>query len=200
MGGDGQALLNNRKLLENLYRRQRSDAANVNAVDRQNRLQFCAISHNALVNPVCLDLRGNLYNRAAVVQYLLDRKAAALTTSSDVPLVERLKDVRPVVQAADGDADAAVGTPFELVCSESGKRSAGGRFPFACRWVCGHVICAGEDADLLTKCCPVCGPTEEEGNTDQENVWVRLGLDHEAADEQRTMLMSVVRPSKRARE
>jgi hypothetical protein len=195
MGGDGQALLNSRKLLENLYRRQQSDAANVSAVDRQNRLQCCAMSHNALVNPVCVDLRGNLYNRTAVVEYLLDRKSTTSALTSDGALVEKLKDVRPVVQASDGDTDDAVGAPFELVCSETGKRSAGGRFPFACRWTCGHVICAGEGADLLSKSCPVCGPSAED-----ENVWVRLGLESDAANEQRAMLMDIVRPKKRPRD
>lgn len=199
MGGDGQALLNSRKLLENLYRRQRSDAANVSAVDRQNRLQFCAISHEALTVPVCVDLRSNLYNRAAVVQYLLDRKAN-VGAVGDAPLVERLRDVRPVVApSSSGDADADAGAPFELVCAESGKRSSGGRFPFACNWACGHVVCAAEDADLLNKACPLCGPTSAAGDAPAQNIWVRLGLDKAAGDEQRSSLQEVVRP-KRSRE
>lgn len=202
MGGDGQALLNSRKLLENLYRRQRQDASNTTAVDRQNRLQYCAISHEALSQPVCVDLRGNLYNRSAVVQHLLDKKARSLPAQGEGSLIERLKDVRAVVDASSPatDGDEAVGKPFELVCAETGRRSTGGRFPFACNWGCGHVICAAEDADLAAKECPLCEPELDEALSLAKQVWVRLGLEKVAAEEQRAVLSDILRTAKRQRE
>jgi hypothetical protein len=201
MGGDGQSLLNNRKLLENLYHRQGKDAANVSAVDRQNRLQYCAMSHEPLTKPVCCDLRGNLYNRAAAVKYILDRKADPTLQKLSSPLIERLKDVRSVLEpTASAATDEEVGEPFELVCAATGRRSAGGRFPFACSWACGHVICAGEDEDLMSRDCPVCQHNDnDDGDVLKRRVWVRLGLDKDAGDEQRAALSSILHP-KRQRE
>eukprot|EP00331_Platyophrya_macrostoma_P024129 CAMPEP_0176450294 /NCGR_PEP_ID=MMETSP0127-20121128/27055_1 /TAXON_ID=938130 /ORGANISM="Platyophrya macrostoma, Strain WH" /LENGTH=247 /DNA_ID=CAMNT_0017837931 /DNA_START=39 /DNA_END=779 /DNA_ORIENTATION=- len=171
MGGDGQALLNSRKLLESLYKGNKETHVDNTASKRLNRvvrLRHCQLSHKPLVSgdktSVCCDLGGHLYLFEAVVDYLIDRKrkeatpsitssasgtshqptaAEAATTYEVGRFVKKLKDVHCLDLTATSSTKTSDSGEqlFTLTCSISGMDAAAGH-PFLCNITCGHCFAA----------------------------------------------------------
>ena len=211
MGGDGGTLLNQRKLLN----RSRifshdgteatsgsSDLAAATAMNNKQRWHFCALTSKPLQLPVVCDLRGDLFNKSAIVDMLLKRKEAARSlTKHQAALdggggvvdggalshIHKLKDVRELALPENSGDDEGV----VIVCPLTKVIAGNCTQPFVVSWTCGHLMC--EAAWTSGEPCPLC--EDDDGST----FAVRLLLDDEAADKQLELFAGNIR-SKRVRE
>ncbi|KAF8185049.1 Rtf2 RING-finger-domain-containing protein [Mycena galopus ATCC 62051] len=160
MGNDGGSIPDRRDLVRN-----KSKAA---PVDRQNqkraRWNFCALSKRRLQEPVVSCALGKLYNKDAIIEFLLDRDAYG-DGENICGHVRSLKDVKTLTLTAN-PTPAVPGTePSErpqFVCPLTLKEM-NGTMPFVYLRPCGCVFsAAGLNALRLT---PQDGAREAEKDT-----------------------------------
>lgn len=199
MGGDGQALINNRKLLESLYKQKPDADGPTRRMEVCNRLRYCALSHQPIRrDAVCCDLEGKLYNKDAVVEFLIEQKSAPVVSEKRSTRITRLRDVKDLVvpppaatAATGGDED------FDLMCPLT-KLLASAGVPFACNWSCGHCVAVSalgtkEACEWVKVGCPV---SDCAAVNSGDAIWVLLLLDDDAGMEQRDRLTALTRKRK----
>lgn len=165
MGGDGQALANNRGLIHRsrLYEKQvdPDDTANQETQTakerRVERWTHCALSLDPLENPVAFDLGGNIFSKISVVEHLMSRKAAADPDAPDTDNFElrKLADVKEISNDTNPENPT-------ICCAVTRVSTASGQHLFKGFWNCGHIIVNSEvemskgnpEAE-----CPRCGVT-----------------------------------------
>lgn len=195
MGNDGGSLTNKRRTLADVSRQQgrsnddggQQSAAERTALERAARWRTCRLSGRLLRPPIAADKQGNLFNKPAVVQRLLARKADdasnPLLAVPGLDHLRKLKDIKELVFTPPADVAAKLAADPGAVLSEhesarlvqcpitdlcAGLSAA----EFGCFWECGHVcaaaalVQAAAEGTARATVCPVC----EQGTT-----WVVLG-------------------------
>jgi hypothetical protein len=202
MGGDGGTLLNKRKLLNRSRVHGeggaddggcKSDQAAAAAMDRNQRWHFCALTNRPLRSPVVCDLRGDLYNKASVVDMLLRRREVASegsNMSDSLAHISKLRDVRELVLKGGNDDDDA---EFTVVCPLTFVRADSGAQVFVASWRCGHVMSAAAWTD--GEACPLC----EDDSDGSPTFAVRLILSDVDAAKQLELLKEAAHRPKRPR-
>ncbi|GJQ09069.1 hypothetical protein GpartN1_g860.t1 [Galdieria partita] len=170
MGGDGGSLNNTRLELVQVRkdilgkRRKTSDEAPGDAKEANYRT--CAISREPLKPPVVACKLGYLFNKEALIRFLLERKAKTkqedFCTSTDAfQHIKTLKDVVDCSRSLRGDPE----TGFRVVCPIT-LQDASSKRRFYVLWKCGCIV--SENAlrgtgfmkvENCTRSCPVCFST-----------------------------------------
>ncbi|RNF11571.1 putative replication termination factor [Trypanosoma conorhini] len=194
MGGDGQALANKRRLLEDSrvfltadqLRKVEGKAQGATQTEKQRSAQrwtHCALSLEPLEFPVVFDLCGRLYSKRAVLDELLGQRHRRPTkekSEGEKPVIARLSDVCEIAGVEDGERPC-------IQCPLSGFEASSGLHKFVGFWGCGHVVCTASCSEPAVKqsgvrdatgsaaptfvACPFCG---------EESFQVPLILDTEA--------------------
>ncbi|KAJ2785284.1 Replication termination factor 2 [Coemansia javaensis] len=154
MGNDGGSIPRRNEMVRE---KKRGEGA-----DRQAQLaamcSLCALSNEPLRKPVVGDGLGRLYNREAVLEYLLERAAPNGGGSSKACAhIRSLKDVVALsLEPNPARAKAGDGTGAPFVCPITMKEMNGGQ-PFEFLWTCGCVFSAQARREMPgTSACPVC--------------------------------------------
>ncbi|EGD94676.1 hypothetical protein TESG_02184 [Trichophyton tonsurans CBS 112818] len=116
MGNDGGSIPTRRELVKEAARNP--NTTQLKETLREHLEHFwttCPISHKKLLSPVVSDAVGNLYNKDAILQYLLpgdDSEAISAKADCDEVLQGRVKSLRDVVELkfdVDGNLDVPNG-------------------------------------------------------------------------------------------
>ncbi|KAJ1825523.1 Replication termination factor 2 [Coemansia sp. RSA 2703] len=147
----------------------------------------CALSERQLEPPIVGDGIGRLYNREAILEYLLDNNAFG-DNKSTCSHIKSLKDVKTLklkanplrdeAKASDGQSSARFVCPITM-------REMNGNLPFEFTWTCGCVYSAQarkemQNAGWLDTECIVCGE-----HVEAEDVIPINSLDADVLDELR---------------
>ena len=90
MGCDGGTIPKRDELVRTKQKKEQTDKS----IELVAKWQFCAISSNKLVEPIVSCELGRLYNKDAVIEYLLDKSSTP--NGSLVQHIRSLKDVTPL--------------------------------------------------------------------------------------------------------
>lgn len=122
---------------------------------------LCRLSRHRLQSPVMLDRLGQLYNKDALIEYLLRRsKHTASDAENRVARhIRGLKDVRGVTLSPNPVREAEQGEVlyYPFVCPLT-QRLMNGKQKFVALWTCG---CVFSEAGLRETACPT--PPKKEG-------------------------------------
>ncbi|KZV79868.1 DUF602-domain-containing protein [Exidia glandulosa HHB12029] len=143
MGNDGGSIPDRRDLVRNKPKAEQADK-NSQLIARWF---FCALSKRPLQEPIVSCALGKLYNKDAVLEYLLDKHAYG-DGAEICGHIRSLKDVK-TLQLTPNPTPSPSTTPepgapprAHFVCPLSQKEMSGG-VPFVYLATCGHVFSAG---------------------------------------------------------
>ncbi|KAI0700455.1 DUF602-domain-containing protein [Cytidiella melzeri] len=167
MGNDGGSIPDRRDLVKSKPKAEQADKAN----QTRARWFFCALSKRPLQEPIVSCALGKLYNKDAIIEYLLDKSAYG--DGEDIcGHIRSLKDVKPlkltpnsakVGGKTDGSAHRA-----QFICPMNLKEMNGVQ-PFVYLWTCGCVFSqAGLRAVSSTP------PPKEDSNTQADTTQMEL--------------------------
>ncbi|WOO80701.1 Protein RTF2 [Vanrija pseudolonga] len=136
MGADGGSIPDRRDLVKTKGKAEQADKA-----AQRERFLFCALSKKPLAKPVVADPLGKLYNKDAIIEFLID-KAVYGDGDSICPYIKGVKDLltlnlMPNPAAETDDASTSTRAPF--VCWLSLKEMTGA-IPFIALKSCGCVF------------------------------------------------------------
>ena len=159
--------------------------------------RYCALKHETLKRPIVMDAHGLLYNKEAILEYILDR-----TQFERGPTyVKKMKDVKelqlaenPAFNAHHSDLGNAYldvySAPF--VCPVTGL-GMNGKYKFCALWTCGCVMSEralravnGSSASAAKLVCPQCG--EDYSSNDDVLVLNPEGEDLQLMEQRRERL------------
>ncbi|KAL4400652.1 Replication termination factor 2 [Malassezia pachydermatis] len=161
---------------------------------RHTQWTLCRISRQKLRAPIMIDRLGQLYNKEALIEYLL-RKSTKTVSEAETKVaghIRGLKDVRqvqlhvnPTHEAAGGDA-----LYYPYACPLT-QRVMNGKHKFVCLWPCGCVMSETglretafpgqkkRPEDKATTPCPQCGVLfghdalwKDEPSVDADLIWL----------------------------
>lgn len=100
MGNDGGSIPTRRELVKEAARNLNTTEVKEKQKEAlAHRWKECPLSHKPLIRPVVSDSAGNLYNKDAVLQYLLPDEASSLDKEECAKFVEgRIKGLKDVVE------------------------------------------------------------------------------------------------------
>ncbi|KAG7091197.1 hypothetical protein E1B28_010248 [Marasmius oreades] len=139
MGNDGGSIPDRRDLVKTKAKAEQADKAN----QTRARWFFCALSKRPLQEPIVSCALGKLYNKDAILEYLLDK-----STYGDGERIcghiRSLKDVKtlnltPNPAPASGSTTAERNDKARFICPLSLKEMSGSQ-PFVYIWTCGCVF------------------------------------------------------------
>ncbi|KAK7688039.1 hypothetical protein QCA50_008409 [Cerrena zonata] len=181
MGNDGGSIPDRRDLVRNKPKAEQADKAN----QTRARWFFCALSKAKLQEPVVACALGRLYNKDAMIEFLLDRTAFGdgeiicghIRSLKDVKTLKLTTNSIKAPSSSDSNVEVA---PF--VCPLNFKEMNGVQ-PFVFIWTCGCVFSQaglkavsrspppqegdsksankGEDGGKQLDMCPQCGAKYE---------------------------------------
>lgn len=138
MGNDGGSIPDRRDLVKTKPKAEQADKAN----QTRARWFFCALSKRPLQEPVVSCLLGKLYNKDAVIEYLLDNNAYG-DGEEICGHIRSLKDVKTLKltpNASKGSPNGeATAECAQFVCALTLKEMNGSQ-PFVYLWPCGCVF------------------------------------------------------------
>lgn len=143
MGCDGGTIPKRQEIVKN----KKQDPAKDKDADRSAKWQFCALSGLRLKRPIVACLLGRLYNKDAIIEYLLDQKSSADATTSNsvVSHIKSLRNVRELtLKDRTGSSNEATTSSddhlrAQFVCPTTGLEM-NGRYKFYLIFTCGCVI------------------------------------------------------------
>ncbi|ESL08482.1 hypothetical protein TRSC58_03815 [Trypanosoma rangeli SC58] len=159
MGGDGQALANKRRLLEDskvfvtaeqLRKAEGGKESGVTQTEKERSVQrwtHCALTLEPLEAPIVFDLCGRLYSKRAVLDELLQQRHRRTTkekSEAEKPVITKLSDVCEIRGVEDGERPS-------IRCPLSGFEAASGLHKFIGFWGCGHVVCTASCSESAVK-------------------------------------------------
>jgi len=161
MGNDGGSIPDRRDLVKNKPKAEQADKMN----QTRARWEFCALSKKPLQEPIVSCRLGRLYNKDALIEFLLDGSSYG-DGNSICGHIKSLKDVKvlsltpnPSKRAKLSDTDRATA---KFICSLSMKEM-NGSVPFVYLYPCG---CVFSESGLKTV---VGTPSILKGNTPVES-------------------------------
>ncbi|CED82948.1 Uncharacterized conserved protein [Phaffia rhodozyma] len=153
MGADGGSIPDRRDLVKNKPKAQQTDGENL----RRAQWSSCALSKRSLRSPIVLDALGRMYNKDAMLEFLLDRSSYG-DGESICGHIRGFKDLltiqltpNPNFYSPSADETSDVTAPkFPFSCPLT-QREANGTTPFVALRPCGDVFSeAGLKATLTT--------------------------------------------------
>lgn len=148
-GGDGgSTCAESRDCYLNMYAVKKPDKVDPNE-QRLSRWQNCALSNEPLREPCVVDKLGNIFNKEALVQAMLQKNLP-----KEFGHIKGLKDmVKIELSLTPGGVDANGGTRFQ--CPISGLEF-NGKYKFFSLKKCGHVLSAKALKEVKLSSCLVC--------------------------------------------
>lgn len=126
-----------------------------NAASRaKDSLCYCAVSHKLLWPPIVIDRLGNLYCKAALLEFLVAARRGEVDPVAQQRLahIRKLKDIRDVVLAG-GDAidphhqPTSVSEVLSLIkCPVTSKTAEACGKAFVVWWECGHATTRSDES------------------------------------------------------
>lgn len=106
MGGDGGVIAAQRKFIRGTKditdNNDKLQHSIYNQENQKNRSKMCSLSNEKLIEPICMDELGNLYNKEAILKYLLSQSKTTSTAPMELTIenngntfghIRTLKDV-----------------------------------------------------------------------------------------------------------
>ncbi|KAJ2915321.1 hypothetical protein MD484_g5107, partial [Candolleomyces efflorescens] len=137
MGNDGGSIPDRRDLVKTKAKAEQADKAN----QTKARWFYCALSKKRLQEPVVSCLLGKLYNKDAIIEYLLDKSAYG-DGEEICGHIRSLKDVKPLKLTPNGapsNGNNEDENRASFVCSLTQKEMNGVQ-PFVYIYTCGCVF------------------------------------------------------------
>ncbi|RXW19374.1 hypothetical protein EST38_g6470 [Candolleomyces aberdarensis] len=137
MGNDGGSIPDRRDLVKTKAKAEQADKAN----QTKARWFYCALSKKRLQEPVVSCLLGKLYNKDAIIEYLLDKSAYG-DGEEICGHIRSLKDVKPLKLTPNSAPSTSNGDDenrASFVCSLTQKEMNGVQ-PFVYIYTCGCVF------------------------------------------------------------
>ncbi|KAH9836652.1 Rtf2 RING-finger-domain-containing protein [Rhodofomes roseus] len=143
MGNDGGSIPDRRDLVKNKAKAEQPDKAN----QTRARWFFCALSKRPLEEPIASCPLGKLYNKDAVLEYLLDRNAYG-DGEEICGHIKSLKDLKELKltrntgksSVSDGTPNGVDGTARAPFMCPLNYKEMNGSQPFVCISTCGCVF------------------------------------------------------------
>ncbi|GBF60153.1 replication termination factor [Trichophyton mentagrophytes] len=171
MGNDGGSIPTRRELVKEAARNP--NTTQLKETLREHLEHFwttCPISHKQLLSPVVSDAVGNLYNKDAILQYLLpgdDSEATSAKADCDEVLQGRVKSLRDVVELkfdVDGNPDVPNGgRKGRWICPVT-QKELGPSVKSVYLVPCGHVFSEGAIREMKSDKCLQCNEPYEPSN------------------------------------
>ncbi|OQR92422.1 hypothetical protein ACHHYP_03717 [Achlya hypogyna] len=160
MGNDGGVIAVKRKFMRHGQKKQRDEQADQKAL-REKRTTLCALTDEPLAEPIVADKLGNLFNKVALLERLLDR-----TLPEQFGYIRSMKDVAGCKFYRD--EAGAFHCPITM-------QIFNGKHPFVVLKKCGCVLSEKALKEVKSKECLMCGAPSRE-----KDRWPLL-LDHDKA-------------------
>ena len=189
IGGDGGSIPTRGEMVK----LKKVHKADVNpALTASSRWRTCALSHHPLQAPVVACELGNLYNKDAVIEFIMDKKKLKHTDDFSFSHIKGLKDVHRCELVWEEDkrrSNDHVDEVRHLFLCPVTQTPANGRLPFVVMRTCGCVIAKKAITELLEDQCLNCSrpltlkPIQEE--------WIHLNpTSLEEVDEMRRNMLA----------
>lgn len=152
-GGDGGATgAESRDCYLNMYLEKKPDKIDPNE-QRLSKWTNCALTNEPLKHPVVVDLLGNVFNKEALVEALIQKKLPKAFAH-----IKGLKDMVPVqlslIPGRESDkGDLVSGTRFQCPITDL---EFSGKYKFFALRSCGHVLSAKALKEIKSLSCHVC--------------------------------------------
>lgn len=99
MGNDGGSIPTRRELVKEAARNPNTSELKATQLEAQtHHWSYCPLSNHPLVPPIVSDSSGNLYNKDAVIEYLIPNDEAAPQKEKEEVLQGRVKSLKDVVE------------------------------------------------------------------------------------------------------
>ncbi|KAK2848534.1 hypothetical protein FQN49_005628 [Arthroderma sp. PD_2] len=171
MGNDGGSIPTRRELVKEAARNP--NTTQLKETLREHLEHFwttCPLSHKRLLSPIVSDALGNLYNKDALLQYLLpgdDIEAISAKADCDEVLQGRVKSLRDVVELkfeVDGNTETSNGkSKGRWICPVTHKE-LGPTVKAVYLVPCGHVFSEGAIREMKTDKCLQCNEPYDSSN------------------------------------
>ena len=168
MGCDGGTIPKRDELVR---QKKKAEVKDKNAANMA-KWRHCTLKHDTLKRPIVMDSHGLLYNKDAILEYLLDRSQF----EHGPTYIKRMKDVKELqlTENSSFNADRSdLGTEYldvyssPFICSLTGLEM-NGKYKFCALWTCGCVLSDralrtvngqnhGNSASAVPISCPKCG-------------------------------------------
>ncbi|KAH9992495.1 Rtf2 RING-finger-domain-containing protein [Russula compacta] len=166
MGNDGGSIPDRRDLVRNKPKAEQADKAN----QTRARWFFCALSKRPLQEPIVSCDLGKLYNKDALIEFLLDRSAFGdggeicghIRSLKDVKTLRLTPNTTPKSDSLDSSADRG-----QFLCPLNFKEMTG-VVPFVYLWTCGCVFSQAGLKAVSSSTPPSEKGKEKEKGTDDE--------------------------------
>lgn len=174
MGNDGGVLQKGRQFMVKQKGSGSSGPKKDSVEARAARMANCALTSEALKSPVVADELGNLFNKEALIAYLLD-KARVIPAFSHI---RKLKDVTAVRATVNPSAGSSTGPSAPFICPLT-QAPANGAQPFVVVRGCGCMLSERAVKELSsggdgTFCCPACGKSADPAPTSVLGAVIKL--------------------------
>ncbi len=162
MGNDGGSIPTRRELVKEAARNPTSSELKETLKEAQaHRWSNCSVSHKPLVAPVVSDSAGVLYNKDAIIQYLLPAEATSIDKEEYAKILQgRVKSLKDVVEVLfENDKDHA----GRWICPVTSK-VLGPAVKAVYLVPCGHAFSQEAINEMKSEQCVQCNQTYETGN------------------------------------
>ena len=163
MGNDGGSIPKRRELVREAARNPTSSQLKETRKEQlAHRWSTCPISHKPLVTPVVSDSAGNLYNKDAIIQYLLYDEASSIDKSeADKILQGRVKSLKDVVEVQfEENPDQRAASIDQWICPVTLK-PLGPSVKAVYLVPCGHAFSLEATKEMKGETCLQCGEANE---------------------------------------
>ena len=182
MGNDGGSIPTRRELVKEAARNPTSSELKETLKEAQaHRWSNCSVSHKPLVAPVVSDSAGVLYNKHAIIQYLLPAEATLVDREEYAKILQgRVKNLKDVVEVLfENDKDHA----SRWICPVTSKE-LGPAVKAVYLVPCGHAFSHEAIKEMKSELCIQCNQAYEEGNvipilpvSNEESVFLENRMD-----------------------
>lgn len=158
MGNDGGSIPTRRELVKSAARNPTiSDLKEKQKEHLAHRWSQCPVSHKALVKPVVADYSGDLYNKDAIIQYLLPNDVSSLDkVEAETFLQGRVKGLKDVVEILFEVEHDEKNNMDKWVCPVTGKE-LGPAVKAVYLVPCGHAFSSEAIKEMKSSECVQCG-------------------------------------------
>ncbi|KAJ1679648.1 Replication termination factor 2 [Spiromyces aspiralis] len=170
MGNDGGSIPLRRELVKQKTKEEKVDVR----AQLIARWSYCALSKQPLQEPVVGDAIGKLYNREAMLEFLLDRAGAYGDADAICSHIKSIKDVKTLNltkkdslaggKARNDSSAHDLTAESKFICPITLKEM-NGHYPFVFLWSCGCVFSEKSLKELNATECPLCGKPFEKSET-----------------------------------
>lgn len=162
MGNDGGSIPTRRELVKSAAKNPTiSDLKEKQKEHLAHRWSQCPLSHRALVKPVVADYAGDLYNKDAIIQYLLPDNVSTLDKAeAEAFLQGRVKSLKDIVEVLFEVEHDEKNNVDRWICPVTGKE-LGPTVKTVYLVPCGHAFSSEAVKEMKSSECAQCGKQYE---------------------------------------